>query len=297
MGFVAREGPSGPLERGPRRVEGTAYDPPDSFEFELEAAVTGAGVREGDGRAVFADAEGFDAVPEQNRFHPAGSPAVLLEFDDDRSGQGGLRTETHILELQVQIDGDTFGLMGVDQRDAGESRVQFRAELLHREHRTVLQIGGRFGIAPEVREVRHRNLHPFFLRTAVVGLPLDFQESYPGVGQVASCADFLPDQFAVAVVGVGFQIRRVEIDRVVGNQLLPIHIQSPIALLRRIPQQPQQRREIGQVLAVDAVHQRDGLHLIQGDGVDTRQQGGQGRVLRHFFFAGFSWESSRTVYS
>ena len=70
--------------------------------------------------AVFAEAAGFDAQLAENVEDGAEDIAVALEFDDDKGADVGIPAGLHVVELHVVVDGESFRLAIIDERDAME---------------------------------------------------------------------------------------------------------------------------------------------------------------------------------
>ena len=208
--------------------------------------------------------------------------AVLLQFDDDSLPEGGFKPGPEVLEAQVRVDGEPFRQVRVHEGDPLEEGLERGQQLPGLEVRMPGEVPAGGVIGPEVREVGHRDAGALLFRPSVVILPLDLQESVPGI-DIGAGAHLLPAELLVPMVGEHPKAVGVEVDGVVGADAGSVGDQDAVAGSGRVAEHVRERRPVRQVLRVHPVHQLDGVHLREGDGREPVQGAGEryGRRIRH----------------
>ena len=104
----------------------------------------------------------------------------------------------------------------------------------------------------------------------MVVLALDFQVGLLRT-YVAAGTHFLADQVFVAVVVEVLELGGVKVHRIVWALPFPLRDQHPVSGCGSIRKDTAQRGFVGKVFGVYAVHQLDGVHLLQRDGLHPGQ--------------------------
>ena len=197
--------------------------------------------------------------------------AVALQFDDDYARKVFGLPGFDVVEAQVEVYGEPFGLGLVDERDARESVL----DLLFERGCIVSEVLAKeLAVAPELFvlleekdvvaglsgvEALHR--HALFLGAPVVVLGLHLEEVQVGV-YVTAYAKLLPVGVSVVVDAEHLAVGRVKIGGIVFGNAQPIDLLHSVSFACKLKKACQHGR-VGDELCVGTVHQFDAAHLLK----------------------------------
>ena len=239
------------------------YRLPHHPQLELEIVDAEIAVGDDTADAVFRETLGLDAQTTEYGQYGRGNTSVALELDDDGITHAFVGSGLIVVELQSEVDGQTFGLFGIDEGDAPETVTdgghkvvpchprRFTEEVLSR---TLLKDGFERG-----------NADSALGGLAMVVLALHLEE-----GDVAPDIGAHPDFRTRAVSGLvdgKHTVARgiVEIGGGILTEHLTLHtlgIVMPPATDKHLLE----RGTVGHELRIRTFHQTYGLHLVEGDG-------------------------------
>ena len=239
----------------------------DSDEFFLEKIVLQLGVCHHGADAVFREARWFDAHLPQEVEDRREHITVALEFYDDQFARLGIALGFVVVELDVEINGQAFGLTIVDEGDAVETVLHGRRDVVERAPGEALDEGSA-ACVDYFLAVMRRHGDAFFLGSTVVVFRFHLEESEVAV-QVSADANLLTRCPGVVMLEEETVLGGVPVDGTIGGYALVLDLLHEIFTLRQL-QKFYQLAFAGDELGVGAIHQFDAAHLIERDGSELR---------------------------
>lgn len=222
--------------------------------------------------AVFAEALRLDAHFAQYRQNGRGLSGVALQLYHHQLTQLVIILRIEIVELDIEIDGESFGFFLIHQCDALKSILDKAVQKV----RIAVEILAEELIVCHVRHLLHkcawreiRQFHPLFLGDAMIVFGFHFQESQVGI-EIGANAEFLPRSFVELMAVEHTHLPGVEIHGVVVSHPVAVDFLNEIVRLCFF-QQTTQLLPCGHILRVHAVHQFHACHFLQRNGVKFRQ--------------------------
>lgn len=251
-------------------LEGISHQSAYPLQLRLEPVVLQAGVGHHAADAVLAESAGLDAKLSQQCEDGRIDIAVAFQLDDDEVAGLCVLVGLEVVELDVEVDGQSLRLGVVDQCDAVEVILD-----------GLVYVGG-VATNQSVQELvillnlsLSGHLNALLLRATVVVLGLHFEEGDIAV-HVCANAHLLSWGTSVVVLHVEVVVVGVPVSRFVRGYLAAAVELSIVVSLRQL-EQFCQILLVGNELGVGAVHQPDGRHLLQCDGL---------QLLQKFVYAG-----------
>jgi len=96
----------------------------------LEVVLLQLGVSHCHADAALREARGMDVEVAQDVLDRTEDVSVALQFDDDDVARVAVQTRIKVVETHVEVDGETFRLSFVHQRDAVEVVLHDRVHIL-----------------------------------------------------------------------------------------------------------------------------------------------------------------------
>ena len=239
----------------------------------LDAIAAQAAVGERRADAVFGEPVGEEAQLEQLGQDGRRLQPVALELDDDKLPHRAVDTCREIVKLQIGVDSEALGLSLIDEGDTVEVVLELWGEPL----RIVAQMSADklvVVVQPEGRgyasmRVEALGRGALLLRAPVIVLRLHLEEVQPYM-QIGAHADLLAHEMTSLVAVIHRTVLRVVVERIIWCDDLTVDLLDVILVAGQREQLPKYRHRSHE-LRVDAVHQTDVSHLVEGDGLVLSQ--------------------------
>ena len=170
--------------------------------------------------AIFAEAARMNVHLGEDVARRRGRSTITFEFDDDDAFEGGSIIIEHVVEAEVEVDGESFGHTAGDERDALEDIFQLRGEVFRGVPSVFCEEFSGFVIREEIC-VFQRNFDAFFISTASIIFIFNFEEGQSR-GDVSAKTDFFACFFSVLMSNIHRLTGRIVIDRVVRQEAFSI---------------------------------------------------------------------------
>ena len=239
----------------------------------LEAVAAQGLVGESRADAVLGEPVGMDAQLEQLGQDGRRLVTVALELDDDEVAHEAVVVGYEVVEPQVDIDGEALGLALVDEGDTVEAVLEVFGESLW----IVVQIGSDKGIVVVKAEAASGpclGIEALGSGTLLLGAPvvvlrlhLKVVDAYMEIG---THAQLLALQMTHLMAVIHRTVLRIVVEGIIRCDDLAVDLLHVILVageLKQLSEHGHRRDE----LRVDAVHQADIPHLVEGDGLEMVQ--------------------------
>lgn len=216
-------------------------------------------VRHGSADAIFAESHRHDSEVVKILSYWRIDVAVALQLDDNDVAHLLVASVLRIVELQVEVDGEAFGLCIVHKRDAVEVVHQFCRDIS--DANVCVFFNKLFTLVYIVPVVDAIDLDSLLVGTSFVILVLNLEEREVAVF-VSAHSHLNSVGTSVVMIHIHRIAHSIKVDRAIRAYSLAIQFLHEITVLNHL-EQSRKLSSVGNILVVQSVHQLYSRHLFK----------------------------------